>query len=656
MNKLLTALCMLVALNAAAIDFKWYVGASSTNYTDYNDQSLQALQMVFCEFVGAENLYLPDPYDNPDAKKATLTYPNGTTEKKAINELKSFGTIGVDLREVKGFKINCGAAVGANKAQGTYTLTIPAGAFNVDGTINEQIVKTFVVEDQRVYTPTDLEIKPSKDPNVTYPWLVEPPFSFNNKDADGKYIYQAKGISEKLLVSVKRQSTGEVTQYPLVSDAMHTIDKLGYLVRGCELRQPDTYTITIPEGIILLAGAYNDNFYTNKEYTVSYTILDPTAPTVDVEIPMMPAPGNVAGLAQIEFSNPDGYKLYLPDEGSEVPCMLTLPDGSTKTVFPTNNATTEGTLAFLNLAKFYTEAGEYKLTIPQGAFELFKGSDMYHNKEMNVIYNVVQTTPADLAYTADPADNSVKYYMDFVKATFSEKVNTVYGVNATLLNPDGSKTKARISFNSTANRIMADLNYPTAPGEYVLTIPQGVAYTSDYRVNKEINLHYTLAVREGADIPFSVSPAPGKVTDLETISIYLPADYASMSLVNGGITRTYFQGGSYTEPKLQYLKMKSSGTGAYIELDVRQTADGEYSWTIPVKSINVTDSKGYQFFNNEVVYKWTINTSGIENLEADTVADVYGIDGRIVLRKATRAQMAELERGIYIVNGKKIKI
>lgn len=656
MKKLLTALCLLVAMNAMAIDYKWYVGPTSTNYVDYEGQTLQALQMVFCEFVGAESLYLPDPYDSPDAKKATLTYPNGTTEKKAINLLTSFGTEGVDKREVKGIKINCGAAVGANKAQGTYTLTIPAASFNVDGTINAEIVKTFVVADERVYTPVDLGLIPSKDPAVTWPWIVEPPFYFNNRDAEGKPIYQPKGIKENLLVSVKRQSTGTVTQYPLVSDAMHTTDKLGYLVRGLEMRNPDTYTITIPQGIILLTGAYNDNYYTNTEYTVSYTIVDPSAPVVETEIPMQPAPGDVAGLAQIEFSNPDGYKLYLPDEGSELACILTLPDGSTKAVFPTNNATTQGTLAFLNLSAFYTAPGQYKLSIPKGAFELFKGTEMFHNKEINVTYNVVNTTPSDLSFTADPADNSVKYYMDFVKATFAEPVNAVYGVNATLRHPDGHTTKARISFNSTSNRIMADLNYPTEAGDYVLTIPQGVVYTSDYRVNREINLHYTLAVRTGADIPFSVSPAPGKVAELETISIYLPADYTTMSLVNGGITRTYFQGPADQEPKLQYLKMKTSGTGAYIELDARRTADGEYSWTIPVKSINVTDAQGFQFYNNEVVYKWTIDAAGIENLEADTVADVYGIDGRVVLRHATRARIAELERGIYIINGKKIKI
>lgn len=657
MKKLLTALfCTLVAMNAMAINYKWYVGATSTNYTDYEDQTLQALQMVFCEFVDAETLYLPDPYDSPDAKKAILTYPNGTTEKKAINELKSFGTEGVDLRTLKGIKINCGAAVGANKAQGTYTLTIPAGAFNVDGEVNKEIVKTFVVADQRVYTPTDLGITPSKDPSIEYSKLIEPPFYFNNKDENGKPIYQAKGISEKHLVSVKKESNGEVSQYPLVSDAMHTTDKLGYLVRGLELLQPGSYVITIPEGTILLAGAYNDNFYTNKEYTIRYTILDSSVPVADTTIPMMPAAGKVAGLAQIQFSAPDGYKLYLPDEGSEVPCMLTLPDGSTKTVFPTNNATTQGELVFLNLASFYTAPGEYRLAIPQGAFELFKGTAMSHNKEMNILYNVAQTTPADLEFTADPADNSVKYYMDFVKATFTEDIDAVYGVAATLLNPDGSKSKCRISFNSTSNRIMVDLNYPTAEGEYLLTIPQGVVYTPDYRVNKEINLRYTLAVRNAADIPFVITPAPGTVSELETLTIALPEDYTSMSLVNSGITRTFFQGGTYTEPKLHYLKMKASGTAAYIELETRQTAEGEYTWTIPANSINVTDAKGYQHYNNEIVYRWTLKASGVDTLAADTVADVYSIDGRIVLRKATRAQMANLQRGIYIINGKKINI
>lgn len=657
MKKLFSAIvCMVLALSANAVEMKWYVGSTSTNYVDYEGQTLQALQQVFCEFVGAETLYVPDPYDNPDAKKATLTLPNGTTEKKAINELKSFGTMGVDLREVKGIKINCGAAVGANKAEGIYTLTIPANSFNVDGSTNEQIVMTFEVADQRVYTPVDLGLVPSKDPSIEWAKIIEPPFSFNNTDADGKYIYMSKGTSTKVLCSVKKESTGEVSQYPLVTDAMHVTSRLGYLVKGLEMLLPGAYTITIPQGAILLTSAYGDEYFTNTEYTVTYNILDSSVPVANTEVPMTPAPGTVAGLAQIELSAPEGYTLYLPDEGSEVACMLTLPDGSTKAIFPTNNSTTQGKLVFLNLSSFYTQPGEYKLNIPQGALELFKGTAMSHNKEINVVYTVAETTPADLEYTVDPADNSVKYYLDFVKATYTEAINSVYGANAVLTAPNGNKTKCRISLNAVANRIMVDLNYPTAQGDYVLTIPQGVVYTSDFRVNKEINLHYTLATRTEKAIEFEVTPAQGEVTSLETISVALPAEYTTMKLVNDGITRTYFTGGTYTEPKLRYLKLKTSGTSAYIELDEVQKSAGEYTWTIPANSIIVTDTKGYQYYNSEVVYKWTIGDSGVDGVAADKAQNVYSVDGKLVLRNATRDDMQTLERGIYIVGGKKIRL
>ncbi len=56
----------------------------------------------------------------------------------------------------------------------------------------------------------------------------------------------------------------------------------------------------------------------------------------------------------------------------------------------------------------------------------------------------------------------------------------------------------------------------------------------------------------------------------------------------------------------------------------------------------------------ELVYTFTIDYMGVGTVAADSVADVYGIDGKVILRNASAADLKKLPAGLYIFNGKKI--
>ena len=90
-----------------------------------------------------------------------------------------------------------------------------------------------------------------------------------------------------------------------------------------------------------------------------------------------------------------------------------------------------------------------------------------------------------------------------------------------------------------------------------------------------------------------------------------------------------------------------------------------------VDVVNVKEDKFFEISTSQSSGKYLVNdvtddhTSGIGNVTIDTQkqpanADVYTIDGRLVRRNAMTTDAAEavkgLERGLYIVGGKKVVV
>lgn len=63
--------------------------------------------------------------------------------------------------------------------------------------------------------------------------------------------------------------------------------------------------------------------------------------------------------------------------------------------------------------------------------------------------------------------------------------------------------------------------------------------------------------------------------------------------------------------------------------------------------------------NNDVMAEFSYKTSGVEEIEGDALKgsfDIYDIAGVAVMRGATRSDLRNLKKGIYIINGKKVII
>lgn len=86
------------------------------------------------------------------------------------------------------------------------------------------------------------------------------------------------------------------------------------------------------------------------------------------------------------------------------------------------------------------------------------------------------------------------------------------------------------------------------------------------------------------------------------------------------------------------------------------TADAGTEMSVYMKGLVCADGLDHA---NDVRGEYISGESGVDGIGADdsaTVADVFDITGKCVLRSATRSRISTLDKGIYIFNGKKIVV
>ncbi len=89
---------------------------------------------------------------------------------------------------------------------------------------------------------------------------------------------------------------------------------------------------------------------------------------------------------------------------------------------------------------------------------------------------------------------------------------------------------------------------------------------------------------------------------------------------------------------------------------------GEYVFVIPARMIGddaflMSDRKG-GVCNPEIRLEYTIDPEGlgVGSIAESAPVNVYDVQGRLVLRNASSADMKTLAKGIYIVGGKKLVV
>ena len=345
----------------------------------------------------------------------------------------------------------------------------------------------------------------------------------------------------------------------------------------------------------------------------------------------------------------------------------------------------------LNLVK----EGHYAIQFSPGCFVMGEQFDSKVSRSLTstlIITGALDNTPDDpgvdpaeqetLEYTAvDPENGSTVAKIDVIKISFAEDI-MINGCDVVVYSSDQKIVGAGVGDldwdNFAFDYVLVKLNEPiTDPGRYMVSIPARSIGSDGYEegktgtCNPEIRLFYTIEGAEGPDVP-GVDPS-----EQETFN-YVKADPASGSTI-----------ASLSQIAVTFADaVQDSDFDKVIEVydaddKLVTTATFDYNWddfnTIDITLVNpVTDNGNYvvvipsrTFFdeayansegksgvcNPEIRLSYTVDTGlGVDAISDASNSNVYDMQGRIVLTDATSDAIKTLDKGIYIVGGKKVVV
>lgn len=645
---------------AVADQLKWYYGTAYDRKLPV-DGTLQGLSILFGMLEDGRVLRVKSGRPN-----ATITGPEGYSKTSEIVQVRTYDAASQQTVDVNGFRIDGTVNSVTVTVPGEYTVTIPAGTLTINGYDNAAFTAKFTVKDSRTYEPTDFnyDVRPSpNDPEIISLTYFQIFLSAN--DSQGNRIYRPLGVKHNATATIAKAG-GATVELPFVSNESVTTGNIGYRIAfSNDLSfKNGVYTVTIPEGTMLIGSETSSTYYTNKELKYVYKFAGSSDTEYTSTLPTItPAQGgSLKGFAGVMFESPSEDLLMRP--GKDVTGYeLTLPNGTTtkhELITAPN-----GMMINIPFYQTYMEPGQYRLTVPRDGLiyvDYVSGTE-YHSNGFELVYNVTGGQIGDMEYTLSSQTGTINndrtdvYNMDYVFVKFAEEVTPVDMIYSKVVYPDGTTHYARTTWSGGANqRFMINFNYPKTLGLYKVTVPAGACYNAEGKFNQEFSFELNYIDRSMVDIPCTVDPENGSfVSSLKTINIFAPADFTEIYGTNGGITMTYFYNNDDPEHReMQYLKTVTP-TNMSIVLDEEVTKVGDYTWYIPADAIRGKKTDGTQVVGNAMSFFWSIREGGIVNAVsdgADTLFTVYTLDGTLVMNKVTNEDLNRLPKGTYIINGR----
>ena len=205
----------------------------------------------------------------------------------------------------------------------------------------------------------------------------------------------------------------------------------------------------------------------------------------------------------------------------------------------------------------------------------------------------------------------------------------------------------------------------TEAGVYTLDVPAGAMREYGWGVANPMQcpamtLTYTIGNAE-PQYTITVTPAPSDNVALESISEF--------TVTFEGVQKIDFS----TEAWYAYVQLlDASGNpiqdfGAECEkisevaykatLMDTPTELGTYRLTIPENAIIVLDNAGVSGPNKEATFDYNVTYASVEDIIAEATSfDVYTLNGVCVLRNASAEDVKLLDKGVYIINSRKVAL
>ncbi|MGM9846530.1 MAG: hypothetical protein ACI31F_01120 [Muribaculaceae bacterium] len=533
---------------------------------------------------------------------------------------------------------------------GYYTIVVPEAFFNVGGSGTG-----FGLMGNREFSYSVI-VSSSEEPVPSYNISVTPvpgavgslkdfSFTFNDNSIVG-WSWSAFPRLEDAEGNVL-QTLSEDTNLGINWD----VENMIYLHLNEEVTTQGTYRLVLPAGSVMLDDSYTND--TDIVFVYQVVTLE--------NVVITPEEGEVESLYQLYLTFPDRTDVMW---GSGYP-TITLPSGDVVNV--TNTAWGAGNNEVVAyLPEEYTAPGEYVFTIPTGSLNIDGGVNTY---DMTFHYTIAGVSEN---VTITPATGTVESLHVF-ELTFVDREFAAWGSgNPTITLPNGdivNITDAGFGDDWSVYNVLK-LTTPeeyTEPGNYVLTLPAGCVTFGEY--GEESN---------ASDIKFKYNiPAP-----LPELVVTSDPESGSYLELLGDVILTY-EGCMVSEWNYEYdgvevptLKLPSGedkdvsmvrnyGSGMnQLAFEFSQYAggfaeEGTYTFTIPAGYTTYSyDYIEYNLYENPLVFTWIVETSGVSLIFAgeEGAINVYTVDGIQVVNNGGAADIRNLNKGIYIINGKKVYI
>lgn len=534
---------------------------------------------------------------------------------------------------------------------GQWTFNIPAGYFEAGTAKSEAISATYVVDssippvinwtaDPENGTSIEAPQEPQKIETFTFHFSDIETVSYDPVD-DNAYIrvtYNGQSISQV-------ENALEETGWQLFNNWGEACAVIR--INAAVFQQPGILSIEIDNGRFTLDDAiaspeisYSCTVGDYKEYT--YKILPDNSETV-------------TDLSEITISFPEAETATINEDF----LYVTL---SGPMVVPGNPVVTavegaEHPTFSIKFPQNPSKKGSYTLTIDEGSFTLDGKQPCPLIKHQYEFSN----GPVDWEWTPSP-NNDLVIGPDgiFPAFIFSEAENLLSGpeyknitvvLNGTALTTDQyekdmSQDNNAVYFGITDEALLV-------PGTLTITLPAGAI-----RLSGEDNaepISYTWNVKKAKEYTLALNPDAETVSSLAEIKLTIDgAETAEIFRISG----VSMMGNNYAYYAGAEIVKDTDNPGTFILKFPLQSVngpmtDGEYKLEIFRETFLVD---GAQYWPGETIQKtYTLNmTSGINGIYADNdTVTVISIDGKVILKDAPASELKNLDKGVYIINGKK---
>ena len=548
--------------------------------------------------------------------------------------------------------------------EGTWTLHIPAGTFSGDGEQNGDIEATYTINPlvalEYVATPANGATQELPDDHA-----VTVTFEFPNASSVDKEPWEDPNAAAGSGQTAGFRVTYGGESIPRVANALNEygysiVDNWGdplfsirlnkdvFKVNGKLEIDADRGAFTV-DGMASPAIQYSLNFGENKafDYTLSpendaeltelgtFTVAFPTAKTASF----------VEG-SYVVLTGNNSYQIYAVEEvpGAAYPTF-------TITFDPAPDA---------------SMGGSYTLNVEKGSFIL---DGTYQSPEIRRSYTLKRTADIDMSCVPSPTGNKVvaDTYGTYVAFVFSEDETVTYSYSALQeveVLFDGEEMPAQyreISFaGMDGNKLLINIYDSGAGNPYVgkagtltVTIPAGLFTISGQPFG---GISHTWEVVTPKEYTWYTIPAEGTtVSSLGEITIVFDnaetALFETLSFVN-------LRASDYSSyhSATSYEAVTVDGHPAYkFTFDPAPTKFGEYMLLVNYGAFLLDDAQSTP--NIEATFTLS-ELQGISGIQADEngLFTAVTLDGRVILRDASAAQVKSLDKGFYIINGKKTVI